>query len=332
MESIQMPNRDFVLARAVELRGFGGRRAGEMLFIDSDGKRTGSLFGGVADEIISLESSELISSDSPFKLLSVDIGDLDAVKAGLACGGTADVLIQQSSALPSEFATRITNREPIALATVVEGKYMGLVADLSSEGFRYSEAGTYSDEFVSDLEIRLQRYMSGRKSLVETYELDDNKIVIEVFCPPTSMLIIGTSDLTSALSKQCEFLGWESSIVTSLEQGVPGAQGLGSNDALVVITHDHGLGIPIISALFASNATTYIGALGSRHTQSERSRLLAEEGFSEVDISRIHGPIGLNIGSKTPEETALAICAEVLTHLSGRDATSLRDTSGPING
>ena len=103
------------------------------------------------------------------------------------------------------------------------------------------------------------------------------------------------------------------------------------SDALVVLSHDPAVDTPALAAALRSGEP-YVGALGSRHTQSARRQRLAAIGVPDAACDRIHGPVGLDLGARTPEEVALAVCAEILAHRSGRDAASLRAGTGPING
>jgi xanthine dehydrogenase accessory factor len=112
------------------------------------------------------------------------------------------------------------------------------------------------------------------------------------------------------------------------------ADQLGARDAVCVLTHDPKFDVPAIVAAL-STRVGYLGAMGSRRTHSERSHRLVEEGVSQIDLARVMGPIGLDIGARTPEETAVSICAEIIALRvggPGRGAlSSLRDAAGPIH-
>lgn len=117
--------------------------------------------------------------------------------------------------------------------------------------------------------------------------------------------------------------------------GIPGpragAAALGPADGLVVLSHDPLVAIPTLQAALTGEAG-YVGALGSRTTQANRRTRLLAAGLDDAEIDRIHGPVGLDLGARTPEETAVAICAEMIAHRSGRTAASLTGGRGPING
>ncbi len=332
MDRVDFPGSEFVLARAVALRGFGGRRAGELLVIDSKGVFKGSLFGGVADSEILEGSLKLKRSGESFDLITVEIGDRDAVRAGLACGGEADILLSHGLSLPPGFADKVTSRQPVALATVVAGPHRGLVLVANPDKTITGPSGRFvDDDFAKNLGERLLSALAKRTPTA-IVTLDDNVVSIEVFSPPTYLVIVGRSDLTKAILDQGQLLGWSGIVVDDADEGGQQVRGLGPNDALIVLSHNHEVGIPLITDVLRSGLSTYIGGLGSRHTQQTRSAILSEIGFSDDEIGRIYGPVGLDLGSRTPEETALAICAEILAHMSGRNARSLKLSGGPING
>ena len=105
---------------------------------------------------------------------------------------------------------------------------------------------------------------------------------------------------------------------------------LGPRDAVCVLTHDHKFDVPAIAAAVQTDVG-YLGAMGSRRTHEGRAERLREHGLSEAEIARVMSPIGLDVGARTPEETAVAICAEIIALRTGRQVASLRDASGPIH-
>ena len=105
---------------------------------------------------------------------------------------------------------------------------------------------------------------------------------------------------------------------------------LGPRDAVCVLTHDAKFDVPAIAAALDTDVG-YLGAMGSRRTTDERKERLRAAGISDERLERLLAPIGLDLGARTPEETAVAICAEIITHRTGRAAPHLRDTAGPIH-
>ena len=180
-------------------------------------------------------------------------------------------------------------------------------------------------------------------------------VFIEAFAPPPLMVIFGAVDFTAALAKVAKVLGYRVVVcdarpVFATEARFPDADEvvvswpdrylrsisdqLGPRDAVCVLTHDPKFDVPAIVAAL-STRVGYLGAMGSRRTHAERSQRLVQEGVSEADLARVMGPIGLDIGARTPEETAVSICAEIIALRvggpRGRPLSSLRDAAGPIH-
>jgi xanthine dehydrogenase accessory factor len=180
---------------------------------------------------------------------------------------------------------------------------------------------------------------------------DDVTVFIEAFGPPPRMLIFGAVDFTGALARTAKVLGYHvtvcdaraafataarfpaaDEVVVDWPHRLLAAVGpeLGPRDAICVLTHDHKFDVPAILAALDTDVG-YLGAMGSRRTHADRVTRLEEAGVDPGALKRLLAPIGLDIGSRTPEETAVAICAEIIALRTGRDAPSLRDSDGPIH-
>lgn len=176
-------------------------------------------------------------------------------------------------------------------------------------------------------------------------------VFIESFAPPPRMIIFGAVDFTAALARVAKVLGYRVTVcdarpVFATPARFPMADEvvvdwpnrylaevgpeLGGRDAVCVLTHDPKFDVPaIVSAL--DTGVGYLGAMGSRRTHDERARRLKEAGVTDRQLERILAPIGLDLGARTPEETAISICAEIIALRTGRQAPSLRDSEGPIH-
>lgn len=180
----------------------------------------------------------------------------------------------------------------------------------------------------------------------------DVSVFIESFAPPPRMIIFGAVDFTSALAKVAKVLGYRVTVcdarpVFATRARFPMADEvivswpdkhlaeigptLGPRDAVCVLTHDPKFDVPAVVAALATNVG-YLGAMGSRRTIEDREARLRDAGVDDEEMVRVMGPIGLDIGARTPEETAVAICAEMIALRTGRSAPSLRDRSGSIHG
>lgn len=176
-------------------------------------------------------------------------------------------------------------------------------------------------------------------------------VFLEAFVEPPRMVIFGAVDFTAALAQVAKVLGYRVTVcdaraVFATRQRFPMADevvvdwphrylskagaSLGPRDAVCVLTHDPKFDVPAVRAALATRVG-YLGAMGSRRTHLERTRRLRDAGVGEAELARLMGPIGLDLGARTPEETAVSICAEIISLRSGRRPASLRDSSGPIH-
>ncbi|HLH99703.1 MAG TPA: XdhC/CoxI family protein [Acidimicrobiales bacterium] len=179
----------------------------------------------------------------------------------------------------------------------------------------------------------------------------DVSVFIESFAPPPQMIIFGAVDFTAALGRVAKVLGYRVTVCDARPVFVTRARfpmadelvvawpdkhlatvgpSLGPRDAVCVLTHDPKFDVPAIVGALATDVG-YLGAMGSRRTSDERDVRLRAAGVDEAGLARVMAPIGLDIGARTPEETAVAICAEIIALRTGREAPSLRDRKGPIH-
>jgi len=318
------------VARVIDFKGFGGRRAGEALAVIKDGQATGSLLGGSADDAV----ADSMKAASPSVLIELGVGDDAAVRAGLACGGIATVLASDAATIPFEFWTSLENGWPVALVTRAdkEAAPNALVVADSPLTRTLERHGSLGDD-ASDEEgaqTGRQALRTGRDS-AQIQLQGEARVVVETFFPSTTLVVVGSGQLADALAAQAGLLGWDTYIEASWHDGLADrVRSLGGPDAVVVLSHDPEADVPALAAALATGC--YVGALGSRHTQSRRRESLRERGLGDADLNHIHGPVGLDLGARTPEETAVAVAGEILAHRSGRSAASLRSSSGPING
>jgi xanthine dehydrogenase accessory factor len=245
---------------------------------------------------------------------------------------------------------------PVALATIVEGPGVGAKV-LVGPGLE--PMGTLGNADLDRVVVRdaLGELESGRTG-VRHYgthgEARESTVAvfIESFAPPPQMLIFGAVDFTASLVRIAKVLGHRVTVcdarpVFATRRRFPEAdevvvdwphrlldqvgERLGPRDAVCVLTHDHKFDVPAILAALRTDVG-YLGAMGSRRTCAERLSRLEQEG-ADMDAvrARLHAPIGLDLGGRTPEETAVAIAAEIIAERTGRPTTSLRTTSGPIH-
>ncbi len=249
----------------------------------------------------------------------------------------------------------IRAEEPIALATVIEGPHVGAKLLVSPTA---GSSGSLGDENLDRVVERdvLGELASGRTGIrrygAEGQAREDTVAVfIESFAPPPQMVIFGAVDFTAALAKVAKFLGYRVTVcdarpVFATHQRFPMAdavvvdwpdrllaeigESLGPRDAVAVLTHDAKFDVPAITSALETGVG-YIGVMGSRRTHDDRTSRLVDAGVTPDGFSRLRSPIGLDLGGRTPEETAISIVAEIIALRTGREVPALRDTHGPIH-
>ena len=291
------------LATVVETWGSAPRQAGSQLVICASGEMMGSVSGGCVEGAVVLEAQEALADGQP-RMLSYGVSDDNAFAVGLACGGTIRILVEPvGTALPEEMLAQIVAaraaRRPIAYGVSFDGWARRLLAaDDLPERFRADKSGMEGDEFIA------------------------------LFNPPLRLLIVGAVHIAQALVPMARLAGYDPVVIdprgafasaerfpdAALRLDWPdeglAAEGLDSRTAVVTLTHDSKLDDPAIIAALASDVF-YLGCLGSTRTHAKRVARLQAAGLSDDVIGRIHAPVGLAIGAKSPAEIAVSILAQI---------------------
>ncbi len=249
----------------------------------------------------------------------------------------------------------LVSESPVALATVVEGPNVGAKLLVRPN---QDPMGSLGQPDLDRVVIRdaIGELAAGITS-VRNYgpkgeaRQDEVKVFIESFAAPPQMLIFGAVDFTAALCRVAKVLGYRVTVcdarpVFTTRQRFPLADDLvvdwphrllekvgpdlGPRDAVCVLTHDPKFDVPAVIGALKTSAG-YIGAMGSRRTTNDRAKRLRAEGVTDEELSRMYAPIGLDLGARTPEETAISICAEIIALRSGRSAPFLSGTEGDIH-
>lgn len=259
-------------------------------------------------------------------------------------------------ALWDEWKAAVADHRPVAVATVVDGPGVGAKI-LVGDGI--GPSGTLGHEDLDRVVVRdaLGELAVGRTGVRHYGPHGEAReetvaVFIESFAPPPHMLVFGAVDFTGALVRVAKVLGYRVTVCDAREvfatrRRFPQADEvvvdwphrlleregprLTPRDAVCILTHDHKFDVPAIIAALSTDAG-YIGAMGSRRTCTERLTRLADAGADMAAVDRrLHAPIGLDLGGRTPEETAVAICAEIIASRTGRTSASLTSTSGPLH-
>jgi xanthine dehydrogenase accessory factor len=259
--------------------------------------------------------------------------------------------------LYEDLAAAIRAEEAVALATVIAGPGQGgklLV------GPGRTPVGSLGNADLDRVVVRdaLGELAAGTTVVRHYGEHGEARetvvaVFVESFAPPPQMLVFGAVDFTAALVRVAKVLGYRVTVCDAREVFATRARfpqadelvvdwpdrllrrvggGLTARDAVCVLTHDAKFDVPALVAALATEVG-YIGAMGSRRTHAERIMRLEEAGVDAASLLRIRAPIGLDIGARTPEETAVSICSEIIAQRTGRhDARPLSVTEGPIHG
>jgi xanthine dehydrogenase accessory factor len=256
---------------------------------------------------------------------------------------------------------RIRAEQPVALATVLDGPHVGAKLLVSPDTEPLGDLGhpelgrVVARDALAELEAGrtgVRHYGPEGQNNPDDPAIGRVSVFVESWAPPPQMLIFGAVDFTAALAKVAKILGYRVIVCDAREIFAtkrrfpmadevvvtwPGpvfderGRGLGPRDAVCILTHDPKFDVPAIEGALATRVG-YIGVMGSRKTHTKRLDRLAEVGITGDDLDRVLAPIGLDIGARSPEETAVSICAEIIARRTGRHAPSLRDGSGAIHG
>lgn len=323
-----------VFARVIDLQGFSTWSGDELVAVNDAGEQQGDILGRYgAEEVGSAAAGLLAAGARSLSRLVIDVHGSRIAEAGLACGGKAELLLQDAHAVPDGLWSAIVGRSPVALLTRIEGPGAG------SSGVAVHPDGTWSGGLGTDgrgvpraelIAAAVQALASGRSSTHSVQEDDGSTVLIEAWVPHPRMVVVGSGELVTAIDRQGRLLGWESRATEEVPALPDLLDWAGASSALVVLSHDPRVDVPVLRAGLDAGVP-YIGAMGSHRTQSRRLDRMRAEGVAEEQIARIHRPIGLDLGGRSAAEVALSICAQVLAVRRGREGRALSERKAPIN-
>jgi len=299
--------RDVTVAQVVETRGFAGSEPGAAAAWVAGEPAVGNLPAGIDASALSGPGAGLVEVT-----LSMD----EAVAAGLACGGTASVLVQPAAGYPAELWTRLADREPVCVVTPLPGGPTAV----------YTPASIRDTYPMADPVPRL----FGRGVTATAVVAGEPDLAAVALWPVPTQVVVGDGLIADALRDTAALLGWRCEVIGSVDEAVSAVGRLQRSDAVVVLSHDRAVDGPVLAAALNSR-TGYVGALGSRRTQELRREWLTEHGVPADDQARIHGPAGLDIDAHTPAEIAVSIVAEILGSRAGSSGGALRERRAAIH-
>jgi xanthine dehydrogenase accessory factor len=349
--------RRFVQALLVEVEGSAPLPVGAMLVVDMDGTIEGSITGGCVEGAVVQEAEAILAAGHGAKLLTYGISDELAGTVGLMCGGIVHVLVHDlgGEAGRTELAALQAHADgrAVAIATLVDGAAAGarlavigdqVIGSLGGPGLLDRNVAREARGLLAEGKTTLRRF--GADGATLGAEL---RVHIRAFAPPPRMFIIGAIDFSAAIAPFASQIGYEVTICDARDRFAASSRfssvarvsvgwpqevmrdvDLGPRDVVLVFTHDPKFDEPALVTALRTNAG-YIGALGSRQTTIDREGRLRRAGVSDDDLARIHAPCGLDIGSRTAEETAVSVLAEIIASRAQRAAIPLRHATGPIH-
>ncbi len=352
--------RRFVQALLVDVEGSAPLPVGAMMIVDEHGNIEGSITGGCVEGAVVEEAEGMMAGGQPAaaKLLTYGISDELAGTVGLMCGGIVHILVHElggeSGAIELAALQQHAAGRPVAVATLLDGPTAGrriavigdeIIGSLGHGALLDRNVGREAQGLLEEGKTTIRRFGADGATLG-----DDLRVHIRAYAPPPQMFIFGAIDFSAALAPFAAQIGYQVTICDARSRFVRATRfsesatvsvawpqdalrdiELGPRDAVLVFTHDSKFDEPALIAALGTGAG-YIGALGSRQTTADRERRLRAAGVTDAELERIHAPCGLDIGSRTAEETAVSVLAEIIAARAQRAGTPLRRTSGPIHG
>jgi xanthine dehydrogenase accessory factor len=343
------------------------RPPGAVMLVGPAGEAVGSVSGGCVEGAVYQLGEEVLQTGVPV-LQRYGVSDESAFAAGLTCGGILDIFVERvdQASYPGldEVVADVAAGRPVAVATVVahpDADRVGrrlVVRPLDAEQPRAGTLGSdRADDAVADDARGL--LAAGRTETLE-YGPDGQRrgegmrVFVSTYAPVPRLLVFGAIDFAAAVARLGSFLGYRVTVcdarpVFATASRFPSADEVvvdwphrylaaeveaGRIDArtvICVLTHDPKFDVPLLEVALRLPEIAYVGAMGSRRTHDDRLKRLREAGLTESELARLASPIGLDLGARTPEETAVSIAAEIIALRWGGAGDRLTEQAGPIH-
>jgi xanthine dehydrogenase accessory factor len=348
--------RPFALATVVGTSKSAPRAPGAAMAVEPGGEVAGSVSGGCVEGAVYELAQDVLGGEPPV-LQTYGYSDTDAFAVGLTCGGSVSVFVQAVSATDQpqvgEVLASIESDRPVALATVISG-----LGEVGSRMAVWPDrvSGTLGVEgldaaVTDDARGMLAQGATGQRHYGPAGQRrrDEVTVFVEAYAPPPRMLVFGAIDFAAAVARIGSFLGYRVTVcdaraVFATARRFPDAdevvvewphrylarQDVDERTVICVLTHDPKFDVPLLEVALRTPAW-YVGAMGSRRTHDDRLARLREVGLDEAELARLRSPIGLDLGARTPEETAVAVAAEIVAGRWGGSGVPLGETEGAIH-
>jgi xanthine dehydrogenase accessory factor len=309
------------LGSVIERIGSAPRDPGAALAVSSAGDVVGGVTGGCVEPGVIREANEVLAGVSQGRICRYGLSDEDGFDVGLTCGGTIAVAVYAlDPTLVSSIADAVRADRPIAVTLRLDETRFGEQSIVFGD-----ESPSHGDPLDAAARSLLEL---GESGIVESAE--GGPVFVESYAPRPNMYIFGASDHVSALVPQAKFIGYRVTVcdprkVFLTQERFPDADELvdewpdqflehapvDPRTAILMMTHDLKFDVPALKLALASNAG-FIGAIGSEKTRADRNARLRADGVGEADLARLHAPVGIQIGARTPEEVAVTIAAQLI--------------------
>jgi xanthine dehydrogenase accessory factor len=339
------------------------RPAGASMLVTSDERAVGSVSGGCVEGAVFELGQQVLADDTPV-LQRYGVSDDDAFTVGLTCGGILDVFVEKVDPVHfpelDEVAASVAEKEPVAVATVVahpDPERVGLRMVVWPDRHSGTMGSSRADEAIVE---DVRGALAAGQTVTLHYGPEGERrgegmnVFVNSMQPPPRMLVFGAIDFAAAMARMGVLLGYHVTVcdarpVFATKSRFPDAHEVVVNwphrylkeeaDAgridqrtvVTVLTHDPKFDVPVLVEALRLDLA-YLGAMGSRKTHQDREARLREVGVTDEQLKRIASPIGLDLGARTPEETAVSIAAEIISLRWGGGATRLTALEGPIHG
>jgi xanthine dehydrogenase accessory factor len=333
------------------------RPPGASMLVGPGGTAVGSVSGGCVEGAVYEAAQEVMQTGTPV-LERYGVSDDDAFSVGLTCGGILHVYVEKvdHSTFPElgDVARSIHEREPVAVVTCISGSgdRLGRRLVVWPDRVAGSLGSARLDDAATD---DVRGLLAQGHTTVLRYghdgerRGDDLELFVAAYAPPPRMLVFGAIDFAAAVARVGSFLGYRVTVcdarpVFATPRRFPDADEVvvewpheylqrttvDERTVICVLTHDPKFDIPLLEIALRTPAA-YIGAMGSRRTHDDRLARLQEAGLTAEELERLHSPIGLDLGARTPEETAVSIAAEIIGERWGGSGRQLTGTAGAIH-
>ena len=343
------------------------RPPGASMLLGPDGSAVGSVSGGCVEGAVYELAQSVVGSGTPV-LERYGVSDDDAFAVGLTCGGILDVFVEKvdRESFPElgDLAADVAAGRPVALATVIEHpdpERMGRRLVVRPESDVVGSLGSQrADDAVRDDVLGL---LAAGHNATLTYGPDGERrgegmrVFVWAFAPKPRMLVFGAIDFAAAVARVGSFLGYHVTVCDARPvfatasrfpeadevvvdwphrylQAEVDAGRLDPRTVLAVLTHDPKFDVPLLELALRlpdDRRPAYVGAMGSRRTHEDRLDRLRGAGLTEEELGRLSSPIGLDLGARTPEETAISIAAEIVALQWGGTGDRLATRDGRIH-